>query len=109
MTMIRNLFSIFDPTGHILISGWVISLVGLLTPISLWAAPNGWAKGLSARAARLKAELDGPLSPGLASHLTPLLWVVGLFLALTNLLGLLPYVFTPRAHLILPVCLAIPL
>ena len=57
----------------------------------------------------LKIEVDTPLSKGAYSHMSKGLISLFLFICLINILGLLPYVFTPTAHMVLPIRLAVPL
>jgi F0F1-type ATP synthase membrane subunit a len=55
----------------------------------------------------LKTELNALLGPGERSHFSTLMLTLFSFVFILNFNGLIPYVFTPTSHLVLPVCLAV--
>ena len=57
----------------------------------------------------LKLEVDTPLGKGSYRQISKGLVSLFFFICLINILGLLPYVFTPTAHIVLPLSLAVPL
>jgi hypothetical protein len=110
LSFLASLFSIFDPSGITIHSSWgtFFFLGGLLTTSSRGPIRGVvvWVyEGLLAS----KGDLDTSLGIGVSSGYAPLLVSVMLLLGLSNVLGLIPYVFTSTAHLALPLVLSLTL
>lgn len=110
--MIRNLFSVFDPTTSII--GWSLNWLAVfagffLIPVSFWLFPSRrrilWWRILEGLHKEFKV-LIGP-----RSALGGTLIFVSLFglILFNNRLGLFPYVFTATSHLVMTLALALPL
>ena len=107
--MIVNLFSIFDPSGLVII-GWIsIAIVLIALPISKFIGSSSINILFSFPLFNLKGEVDTPLGIGVYSRKSKALLSLFLFIALINVLGLLPYVFTPTSHIVLPLRIRVPL
>lgn len=107
--MIRNLFSIFDPSGGVFLNGWLaLVLVLISVPFGLSYVSFALSSASGRIIQHLKSELDIPLGLGVYSHFTSLVLTVFVAIFTINFVGLIPYVFTPTAHIILPLSLAIP-
>lgn len=107
----NNLFSIFDARaiGHLPWNWVIMAAPVLLTPPLFWLSPNPITWGLKFLHHLVKNELRASfetlLRPG-----TVFLPVIFFSLIVSwNLLRILPFVFTPTAHLSLTLSLAMPL
>lgn len=105
-----NLFSVFDPRTGLLRLNWMrVIFCILVVPSCYWKINSMVLHGVinfwSRLGRQLKVNLGGTNSPGI------LLFSVTLFrfIALNNFLGLIPYVFTARRHMIYTMGLALPL
>nr|AHB23388.1 ATP synthase F0 subunit 6 [Limnoria quadripunctata] len=106
--MVTNLFSIFDPSSSVVfLPNWVSMLAGLmLIPMNFWLISSRWAISISMLTFSLLKEFSV-----LLKKMTPTIFFVSLFsfIILSNLLGLIPYVFTSSSHLVFSLSLALPL
>ena len=109
-----NLFSSFDPQARVLFISlglnWVSCVGGLLLiPQLYWLTPNQLSQTISLILKGLSTELRaifGGLSvPGLRLIFLSFF----LFILRSNVLGLLPYVFTSSRHLVFTLTLSLPL
>lgn len=108
--MITNLFSVFDPSSRLRISlNWII--IGL----SLFIIPIGkWR--VSSRRVKLTQEILESFNKEIYPILNPrgkvsivIFSTLFFFVIVSNLLGLLPYVFTRTRHLAVTLRVALPL
>ena len=110
MAVVVNLFSIFDPSGRGVLVGWMtLGLIVVVLPSSLCLTPYGGLALAQSLLHRLKAELNALLGPGERAHFSTLMLSLFSFVLILNFNGLIPYVFTPTSHLVLPICLAVVL
>jgi len=110
--MITNLFSIFDPSSTLtsLPINWLRTLVGLLfLPYIYWVQPNRHVVFVNLILSTLHKEFKTLLGPNFKRGHTLIFVSLFLFIALNNLIGLAPYVFTSTRHLSITLALAIPL
>nr|YP_009420017.1 ATP synthase F0 subunit 6 [Nautilus pompilius]ASO66655.1 ATP synthase F0 subunit 6 [Nautilus pompilius] len=111
--MLSDIFSTFDDHNSVFLSSyWVLWLTSLYVIIfyssSLWLPPTRPNILLSLPKSIMLSQIKRTFGQNLLgmSLILPSLF---LFLILLNLLGLLPYVFSPTAHLAMTASLAVPL
>ena len=111
--MIRNLFSIFDPTTEIrrLPLNWTRTVIGLLLiPSRIWLIPSRNRIIISLLISKLHQEIKTILRKGNENKGNSfILASLFLIILINNFLGLFPYIFTRTAHLTLTLTLALPL
>lgn len=111
--MIRNLFSIFDPTTEInrLPINWTRTIVGLLLiPTRIWLTPSRNRMALNLLINKLHAEIKTILRKGDQNKGNSFIFTsLFLIILINNFLGLFPYIFTRTRHLTLTLTLALPL
>nr|AOR87177.1 ATP synthase F0 subunit 6 [Xystodesmus sp. YD-2016] len=108
--MMSNLFSVFDPSTQIFMLNW-LSLVIFLMIVPSWV----WV--LSGRLSGLWSFCWGVLRRefgmllGVSSGVGVIYMILGLFsfIVVSNVFGLVPYVFTSTAHFSVTMSLALPL
>lgn len=110
--MIRNLFSIFDPTTNLfnLSINWIRTLLGLIfIPYSFWLIPNRhfiiWNFILNS----LHNEFKNLLKNNYFNGSTFIFISLFSFILFNNFLGLFPYIFTRTRHLTLTLSISLPL
>lgn len=109
LKMVVNLFSIFDPSGILFVNGWLVILLRvLIVPSGKYFSSYGLSIFFKTGLSRVKSEVDTPLGIGSYSLMSKGLISIFTFIVLINLIGLLPYVFTPTAHIVIPIRMAIP-
>jgi len=111
--VIRNLFSIFDPTTEInsLSLNWTRTIIGiLLIPTRVWLIPSRNRMILMLLINKLHQEIKTILRKGNENKGNSFI-LTSLFLIIlaNNFLGLFPYIFTRTRHLTLTLTLALPL
>lgn len=111
--MIRNLFSVFDPSTSIinLSLNWISTILGLtIIPIRFWLIPSRhyilWNKLLTNLHIEFKTLLGTKNINKGASFIFISLFSIIIF---NNFLGLFPYIFTSTRHIVLTLSLALPL
>ena len=111
--MIRNLFSIFDPTTEInnLPLNWTRTAIGLLLiPTRIWLIPSRNSIIVKLLINKLHQEIKTILRKGNENKGNSfILTCLFLIILINNFLGLFPYIFTRTSHLILTLTLALPL
>lgn len=111
ITMIANLFSIFDPVASFnLPLNWLAVFLGvLLLPWTFWVQPNRHYILVKSLTNQLHKEFKTLVGPRGSYGHTLIFISLFLFIMYNNLLGLLPYVFTATSHLAITLSLAFPL
>nr|YP_010043651.1 ATP synthase F0 subunit 6 [Branchinella kugenumaensis]QPD06972.1 ATP synthase F0 subunit 6 [Branchinella kugenumaensis]WDW26452.1 ATP synthase F0 subunit 6 [Branchinella kugenumaensis] len=106
--MMTNLFSVFDPTSSIL-TNWLSLLTGMIIiPMGFWAIPSRSQAVWSFVLKKLDQEFSTLLGPSKMG--SPILLIsLFIFIFYNNFLGLFPYIFTATSHLVVSLCLALPL
>jgi len=111
--MIRNLFSIFDPTTEInnLSLNWTSTAIGLLLiPSRIWLIPSRNRIIVRLLINKLHQEIKTILRKGNENKGNSfILTSLFLIILINNFLGLFPYIFTRTRHLTLTLTLALPL
>jgi F-type H+-transporting ATPase subunit a len=111
--MIRNLFSVFDPSTRILNSSlnWTRTFLGLIIiPTRIWLIPSRHLVTWSTLISKLHHEFKTLLGYNAKNKGRTFLFVSLFSLILfNNFLGLFPYIFTRTRHLIITLTLALPL
>jgi len=111
--VIRNLFSIFDPTTEIsnLPLNWTRTIIGLLLiPTRIWLIPSRNSIIISLLINKLHQEIKTILRKGNENRGNSfILTSLFLIILINNFLGLFPYIFTRTRHLTLTLTLALPL
>lgn len=109
--MITNLFSIFDPSSTLGIPlNWISSLVGIfILPFLYWVTPNRYTLLINKISGQLHNEFKTLIGINMEKGHTLIFITLFLFIALNNLIGLLPYVFTSTSHLAITLTLSLPL
>nr|UOK09830.1 ATP synthase subunit 6 [Ixodes confusus]UOK09843.1 ATP synthase subunit 6 [Ixodes confusus] len=107
--MMMNLFSIFDPsTSFFLSMNWISILSLIFIPIPFWVTPSRiqifWKKMYYFILNEMKANLSKKTYKFLIT-------LISLFtiIMLSNLMGLVPYVFTPSSHIMFSMAFAFPI
>lgn len=109
--MITNLFSTFDPaTSSTLSLNWLsLILPTLLLPINFWVKNNRFLTRVKLIFINIHLEfknlLNWTFTPGITSLILGLIWL----LAVSNLIGLIPYIFTATSHMVISLTIALPL
>nr|YP_001648730.1 ATP synthase F0 subunit 6 [Antrokoreana gracilipes]ABC55882.1 ATP synthase F0 subunit 6 [Antrokoreana gracilipes] len=109
--MMGNLFSIFDPSTQILslsLNWGSLLLLLFIFPYSFWMFYNSSFLLVSKVASTLKAEFSTLLGPSAFQGATLLFIALFFMILIVNVLGLMPYIFTPTSHPLLTVTLALP-
>jgi len=111
--VIRNLFSIFDPTTEIrrLPLNWTSTAIGLLLiPTRIWLIPSRNSIIINLLINKLHQEIKTILRKGNENKGNSfILTSLFLIILINNFLGLFPYIFTRTRHLTLTLTLALPL
>nr|YP_010350401.1 ATP synthase F0 subunit 6 [Ixodes myrmecobii]UOK09882.1 ATP synthase subunit 6 [Ixodes myrmecobii] len=107
--MMTNLFSIFDPsTSSLLSMNWITMMSIIIIPSPLWITPSRIQKTWKNLFVFISIEMKANMS-----HKTQkfLFFLISLFtvIVLSNLLGLVPYVFTPSSHIMFSMAFAFPI
>nr|YP_010350388.1 ATP synthase F0 subunit 6 [Ixodes hirsti]UOK09869.1 ATP synthase subunit 6 [Ixodes hirsti] len=107
--MMMNLFSIFDPsTSSMLSMNWISILSMIIIPTPFWITPSRvqmiWKKMYNFISIEMKANLSN-------KNQKFLFILISLFtiIMLSNLFGLIPYVFTPSSHILFSMAFAFPI
>lgn len=106
----NNLFSIFDPTSSVFFCpNWLAGgCILIFLPPNFWAAPgralNGGFVAPVAAMGEFRAVSRALAAPGAMLFSCRLFF----YLLISNLLGLLPFVFTNSRHLVFTLSLALP-
>lgn len=110
--MIRNLFSIFDPSTNLfnIPFNWIRTILGIIfIPYSFWLIPNRhfflWNLILS----KLHNEFKTLLKNNYFQGSTFIFISIFSFVLFNNFLGLFPYIFTRTSHLTLSLSISLPL
>nr|YP_009439680.1 ATP synthase F0 subunit 6 [Yanocephalus yanonis]ATG83153.1 ATP synthase F0 subunit 6 [Yanocephalus yanonis] len=98
-----NLFSVFDPTTGILSLNWLSLMIIMTIPQPFWNSPSKPMSMLMSITKKLTNETIMHLN-----KIEPSIILVSMFLfiLINNISGLLPYVFTSTAHLVVSLSLA---
>lgn len=108
--MIRNLFSVFDPSSFFNFSlNWIrtILLRIILIPI-FWLLPNKNFVIINSLFKKLRSEFKILLNVS-NSNITILFITIFFFILCNNIIGLFPYIFTSSRHLAITLTLSLPL
>nr|YP_010937272.1 ATP synthase F0 subunit 6 [Ixodes anatis]WKW95229.1 ATP synthase subunit 6 [Ixodes anatis] len=104
-----NLFSIFDPsTSQMFSLNWISTLSFILIPTTFWVIPSRiqmtWKK--------IMLNIGQEMMTNLAKKNHKFLFIfISLFIIImmSNIMGLIPYVFTPSSHIMFSMVFAFPL
>lgn len=109
--MITNLFSIFDPSTSLGAPlNWISIFLGIsILPYLFWFNLNRYQIFLSLIIKELHNEFKTLVGPVSTYGHTIIFIRLILLIAINNLIGLFPYVFTATSHLSLTLSLALPL
>lgn len=111
MTMIINLFSIFDPsTSESFSFNWIRRIyIIIFLPVAFWFVPSRWIMLYISMLNFLLNEFKVLLAN--KKNKINLLIYIGLFffIILNNFLGLFCYIFTSTRHLVVSLSLSLPL
>ena len=105
-----NLFSIFDPVIFSFGLGWVSIIAPLwLLPISIWISSSRSSQTIKLLRKFLVTEMNNLFSIWSLKRQILIYTSIFLTIVIFNLIGLLPYVFTPSRHLSICVSIGLPL
>nr|APU89558.1 ATP synthase subunit 6 [Porcellionides pruinosus] len=110
MSMMTNLFSVFDPSSSMGVSlNWLSMLICLMFyPLAKWSVSSRGGGLVSMIINILNLEIKQLLSS--KSKSTAVIFTsLFLFTMYSNLVGLAPYIFTSTSHLAVSLSLALPL
>nr|ATC73063.1 ATP synthase F0 subunit 6 [Psammotettix sp. EMHAU-2015-Zz060503] len=104
--MMTNLFSVFDPTTGILSLNWTSMFTIMLMPNPFWNTPSKLLLMIINLMKKLMKEIIMH-----TNKIEPTIMFVSMFLFIlfNNIFGLLPYVFTSTAHLVVSLSMAMSL
>lgn len=106
--MIRNLFSVFDPSSS-LFNNWISIFLGLIIlPWSFWIFPSRVQIVFLNIFSTLNSEFSTLIGPKKIGAPLLLLALFS-FILRNNFLGLFPYIFTATSHLTITLAIALPL
>jgi len=110
MTMITNLFTIFDPsTSTNLALNWLsLTIIVLLLYPLYWVTPNNSNIILSKIIISLHKEIKTTLGKAVPVGTTIFLVSILIIILSINVIGLLPYIFTASRHISFTLALALP-
>lgn len=110
LTMIANLFSIFDPASTINMSlNWSSILIGLaILPPSFFLFNSRVLSAWGALIKYLNKEVS-ILLPTKVHHFIVIFLALFMFIIFNNSLGLFPHIFTASSHLVFTISLALPI
>lgn len=112
MTMITNLFSVFDPRTRVfsISLNWVRTGLGLiLIPYMFWLTPSRYNYLFIKISSILHREFKVLLGPNFKPGLTLIFISLFFYVVFNNFLGLFPYIFTRTSHITLTLALSLPL
>nr|YP_010324915.1 ATP synthase F0 subunit 6 [Haemaphysalis tibetensis]UNO54044.1 ATP synthase F0 subunit 6 [Haemaphysalis tibetensis]UNO54083.1 ATP synthase F0 subunit 6 [Haemaphysalis tibetensis]UTV01448.1 ATP synthase F0 subunit 6 [Haemaphysalis tibetensis] len=107
--MMNNLFSIFDPsTSYWLAMNWfIMPLVAIMFPSLYWISSSLFVISWKILLKKFFQEMTNNLS--LSKHKNILLFFpIFIIILFSNLIGLIPYVFTSSSHLVFTMYFAFP-
>nr|YP_010324993.1 ATP synthase F0 subunit 6 [Rhipicephalus haemaphysaloides]UDU84726.1 ATP synthase F0 subunit 6 [Rhipicephalus haemaphysaloides]UNO54447.1 ATP synthase F0 subunit 6 [Rhipicephalus haemaphysaloides]UNO54460.1 ATP synthase F0 subunit 6 [Rhipicephalus haemaphysaloides] len=107
--MMNNLFSIFDPsTSSNFNFNWLSLLIWMMiTPFSYWASSSLFLISWKSLLKKFFQEISNNISlPKMKNCL--IISAIFIFILTSNVMGLLPYVFTSTSHLIFTMFFAFP-
>lgn len=105
--MITSLFSPFDPTTIKLQLNWLsIFSVLIIIPINFWILNSRWSIIKLNVETKIKEEFKN-----ITHHKEIILFSISIFLiiAINNIMGLFPYIFTSTRHLSISISMALPI
>uniref|UniRef100_UPI0030FE8285 ATP synthase subunit 6 n=1 Tax=Bothriocroton hydrosauri TaxID=59643 RepID=UPI0030FE8285 len=108
--MMNNLFSIFDPsTSNLFSLNWmVLTLPLVMYPLIYWSSPSNIIISWKILLKKLFQEMMNNLKNAKLKNIL-ILNSIFILILISNLIGLLPYVFTSSSHLIFSMFLAFPI
>nr|QAB05928.1 ATP synthase F0 subunit 6 [Ixodes holocyclus] len=107
--MMTNLFSIFDPsTSSIFSLNWITILSIIIIPSPFWITPSRIQMIWKMMFKFISIEMKSNLSNKTQKFLFLLVSLFSIIM-LSNLLGLIPYVFTPSSHIMFSMAFAFPI
>lgn len=110
--MIRNLFSIFDPSTNLfnISFNWIRTILGIIfIPYSFWLIPNRHFIVWNLILSKLHNEFKTLLKNNYFQGSTFIFISIFSFIFFNNFLGLFPYIFTRTRHLTLSLSISLPL
>nr|YP_009192122.1 ATP synthase F0 subunit 6 [Granata lyrata]ALK03366.1 ATP synthase F0 subunit 6 [Granata lyrata] len=112
--MLVDIFSVFDDKNLVFFSEYLLSWTMTSTAILLlnavyWTAPNNWSGVLNIPKNMITAQVQRSTGGGKLGGFTNITAALFLFIIFSNLLGLIPYVFSTTSHLVVTMPLALPL
>lgn len=111
LKVISNLFSIFDPSTSIGFPlNWFRATLGvLIIPLAFWVTSNRYSLLVSRVLNLLHQEFSTLLGANMKAGHTVLFVTFFVYIVFNNLLGLVPYIFTARSHLVITLALSLPI
>nr|QPN50312.1 ATP synthase F0 subunit 6 [Lycorma delicatula] len=104
--MMTSLFSTFDPTTKLLQSNWIIMMMTtVILPKWYWTKKSRMNMMMKMMEKKLMNEFK------LMTHQKEILIMVMsifMFIMISNMMGLIPYVFTSTSHLVVSMSIALP-
>nr|YP_007475045.1 ATP synthase F0 subunit 6 [Haemaphysalis inermis]AFU55294.1 ATP synthase subunit 6 [Haemaphysalis inermis] len=108
--MMNNLFSIFDPSTSLNFSAnWmVLTMFLILFPYTFWISSSLFVISWKILLKKIFQEMTNNLKSSKTKNIILILCIF-ITILFSNLLGLLPYIFTSSSHLIFTMFLAFPI
>nr|YP_010308867.1 ATP synthase F0 subunit 6 [Rhipicephalus camicasi]UMB51138.1 ATP synthase F0 subunit 6 [Rhipicephalus camicasi] len=107
--MMNNLFSIFDPSTSLNFSlNWLSLLIWIIiTPFSFWASPSLFLISWKNLLKKFFQEISNNIKLSKMKNCL-IISSIFIFILLSNIMGLFPYVFTSSSHLVFTMFFAFP-
>nr|WRQ18164.1 ATP synthase F0 subunit 6 [Igerna sp.] len=105
--MMTNLFSTFDPCTGIMSLNWGSSLIiMMILPLKFWGIPNNHIMIFFYITNTLNKEIKM-----IMKYKGTSIMLISIFMLImtNNMMGLMPYIFTPSSHLVYSLTMALPL
>nr|YP_004021829.1 ATP synthase F0 subunit 6 [Opilio parietinus]ADI92911.1 ATP synthase F0 subunit 6 [Opilio parietinus] len=109
--MMTNLFSTFDPSTSSMFSlNWLSLMIPtLLIPLNFWMKKTRSLQLINIITNTLHMEFKNLLNWTFTKGITLMIITTFWFIALNNLMGLMPYIFTATSHMAITLILALPI
>nr|YP_011014801.1 ATP synthase F0 subunit 6 [Eusudasina nantouensis]WQB38482.1 ATP synthase F0 subunit 6 [Eusudasina nantouensis] len=105
--MTTSLFSSFDPTSSLMNMNWtMLTMTTIIMPMNFWMKKSRWNKMKEKMEMLINKEMKNNTKHNEMMILSTSLFTIILTM---NLMGLMPYSFTPTSHMCISMTMALPM